>query len=54
MRWFGENKAAMRYQLTRSWLAAVDPQGYATAYSAFATGDAVYADAGRGRCPACS
>ena len=33
------------YQLTRNCLATVDPQGYATAYSAFATGDDVYADA---------
>ncbi len=44
-RWFG---AAGEYEaaraLCRQLLADVDADGYATAYAAFATGDAVYAD----------
>lgn len=45
LRWFGEdNQNTEAYRLTRSWLSDVDPQGYATAYSAFAEGDAFYAD----------
>ncbi len=45
LRWFGEdNQNTEAYRLTRSWLTDVDPQGYATAYSAFAEGDALYAD----------
>lgn len=45
-RWFGSgNEGEEIYRLTRSWLAAIDPAGYATAYSAFASGDTVYADA---------
>jgi len=45
-RWFSAaDKGSDAYQLTRNCLATVDPQGYATAYSAFATGDDVYADA---------
>lgn len=44
MRWFGEgSEASSGYRLTRSWLQTVDPQGYATAYNAFALGDDVYA-----------
>lgn len=43
-RWFGEgNEGTSVYRLTRGWLSAVDPDGYATAYNAFAHGDAVYA-----------
>ena len=44
-RWFGdghENEAA--YALCKDLLARVDQQGYATAYAAFAGGDALYAD----------
>lgn len=53
-RWFGEEGGESEpCRLTRGWLSAVDPEGYATAYSAFARGDAVYADAWpRVRCPA--
>lgn len=53
-RWFGdEPETEGVYQLTRSWLAGVDPAGYATAYAAFAGGDETYADAWpRVRCPA--
>jgi (E)-2-((N-methylformamido)methylene)succinate hydrolase len=44
-RWFGEgSETSPAYRLTRSWLQAVDPQGYATAYNAFAHGDDVYAE----------
>ncbi|MEY9325016.1 alpha/beta fold hydrolase [Sinorhizobium fredii] len=43
-RWFGEgSETAPVYELTRNWLQAVDPEGYATAYNAFAHGDDVYA-----------
>ncbi|WP_026187211.1 alpha/beta fold hydrolase [Ensifer sp. BR816] len=43
-RWFGEgSETETVYELTRSWLHAVDPEGYATAYNAFAHGDDVYA-----------
>ena len=43
-RWFGEgSETAQVYELTRGWLQSVDPQGYATAYNAFAHGDDVYA-----------
>jgi pimeloyl-ACP methyl ester carboxylesterase len=31
------------YRLTHGWLSAVDPDGYATAYHAFAHGDETYA-----------
>ncbi|PDT53554.1 MULTISPECIES: alpha/beta fold hydrolase [Sinorhizobium] len=53
-RWFGEDSGtASVYELTRGWLQAVDPEGYATAYSAFAHGDAVYAPRWpEVRCPA--
>ncbi|AWI60523.1 alpha/beta fold hydrolase [Sinorhizobium fredii] len=43
-RWFGEgSETAQLFSLTRRWLQAVDPEGYATAYNAFAHGDDVYA-----------
>ncbi|MGQ0567013.1 MAG: alpha/beta fold hydrolase [Gemmobacter sp.] len=42
-RWFGPGDAAPRAQVA-GWLAQVAPQGYATAYRAFAEGDGVYAD----------
>jgi pimeloyl-ACP methyl ester carboxylesterase len=53
-RWFSEEETdGEAYRLTDSWLSEVDPQGYATAYSAFAGGDATYADAWpRISCPA--
>ncbi len=43
-RWFGDSPAEVtaRDQVA-TWLAAVDQQGYATAYAAFAEGDATYA-----------
>ncbi len=44
-RWFGTDTAQASYGLVRDWLDAVSPDGYATAYEAFATGDAIYADA---------
>ncbi|MDH4441494.1 MAG: alpha/beta hydrolase [Rhizobium sp.] len=44
-RWFGEgHEHEAAYALSRRLLAQVDQQGYATAYTAFANGDAVYAD----------
>ncbi|MEX0317337.1 MAG: alpha/beta fold hydrolase [Ruegeria sp.] len=44
-RWFGDSPTdrAARQQVS-AWLSAVDPAGYAAAYSAFAKGDATYAD----------
>lgn len=44
-RWFSDAPTDQhaRADVAR-WLAAVDPQGYATAYGAFARGDAIYAD----------
>ncbi|MEP6267787.1 MAG: alpha/beta hydrolase [Paracoccaceae bacterium] len=44
-RWFedGPRHAIAKQQVTQ-WLSKVEPSGYATAYSAFARGDAVYAD----------
>lgn len=42
-RWFGAGDDAAR-QEAAGWLRAVSPQGYATAYRAFAEGDAVYAE----------
>ncbi len=44
-RWFGETPAdlAAKAQVAE-WLGAVDASGYATAYTAFANGDATYAD----------
>lgn len=44
-RWFGEDaQSETARELTRNWLGLVDPQGYATAYAAFAGGDETYAD----------
>ena len=44
-RWFGDGQAdADAIAQVEGWLRAVDPAGYATAYSAFASGDATYAD----------
>lgn len=43
-RWFEDDEETAR-DLTRSWLSSVNPVHYATAYTAFAHGDAVYADA---------
>ena len=53
-RWFSpEETASEAYDLVRDLLAAVDAEGYATAYRAFATGDAVYSDCWpRVTCPA--
>jgi pimeloyl-ACP methyl ester carboxylesterase len=44
-RWFGDSDTdrAARDQVA-GWLSAVDRDGYATAYAAFARGDATYAD----------
>lgn len=45
LRWFGDDRqSAVARDLTRNWLNLVDPQGYATAYAAFAGGDETYAD----------
>lgn len=44
-RWFGDDaQSAAARELTRHWLSLVNPQGYATAYAAFAGGDEAYAD----------
>ena len=44
-RWFGDDaQSSVARELTRNWLNHVDPQGYATAYAAFAGGDETYAD----------
>lgn len=44
-RWFSEHeKGTEAFALVRDLLKAVDPAGYAAAYTAFATGDAIYAD----------
>lgn len=44
-RWFADDPAEQTARdLTAGWLRAVDINGYATAYSAFAEGDATYAD----------
>jgi pimeloyl-ACP methyl ester carboxylesterase len=44
-RWFSpEHEHEEAYKLCRELLACVDAGGYAAAYSAFATGDSVYAD----------
>lgn len=42
-RWFDGHQQQARAQVA-SWLRAVDPAGYATAYTAFAGGDATYVD----------
>ncbi|WP_315927773.1 alpha/beta hydrolase [Mesorhizobium sp. SP-1A] len=54
LRWFGEDgRDTEAYRLTCEWLTGVDPEGYATAYAAFAEGDGTYADAWpRVACPA--
>ena len=45
-RWFSEDeKDSAAYRLVHELLQQVDPNGYAAAYRAFATGDAVYSDA---------
>ena len=45
LRWFGDDPQSQRArELTRAWLEAVDPEGYAVAYTAFAGGDETYAD----------
>ncbi|MGG7516514.1 alpha/beta fold hydrolase [Allorhizobium undicola] len=45
-RWFDDDEASrLPRSLTRSWLMAMDRDAYATAYGAFAGGDATYADA---------
>ncbi|AOF94052.1 alpha/beta hydrolase [Sinorhizobium sp. RAC02] len=44
-RWFSaDEESTEAYALVRDLLQAVDPAGYAAAYAAFASGDAVYAD----------
>lgn len=44
-RWFGQDTDSQEVrEMIRQWLQAVDPQGYATAYLAFARGDTVYAN----------
>lgn len=44
-RWFGnECVESEPYRLVKKWLASVDIKAYATAYGAFAEGDALYAD----------
>jgi (E)-2-((N-methylformamido)methylene)succinate hydrolase len=44
-RWFSETeKTTEAYALVHELLQTVDAEGYATAYRAFATGDAVYSD----------
>lgn len=44
-RWFSdEEKDGAAYRLVRDLLQKVDPDGYAAAYRAFATGDAVYSE----------
>ncbi|MFD1880612.1 alpha/beta fold hydrolase [Paracoccus pacificus] len=51
-RWFGTGDVAVRNRVA-GWLSQMNPQSYATAYRAFAAGDAVYADRiGRIACPA--
>jgi (E)-2-((N-methylformamido)methylene)succinate hydrolase len=42
-RWFGDEASRLRVQVA-GWLRSVPQAGYAAAYRAFATGDAVYAD----------
>ena len=50
-RWFSPEEAALRDQVA-GWLRGVSAAGYASAYRAFARGDAVYADRfGEIRCP---
>ena len=50
-RWFAPEEAALRDQVA-GWLRVVSATGYASAYRAFARGDAVYSDRlGEIRCP---
>jgi len=42
-RWFDDHQSQVRAQVS-AWLSSVDQAGYATAYAAFAEGDATYAD----------
>lgn len=42
-RWFGTEHSALKDQVA-GWLRAVSPMGYASAYRAFAEGDATYED----------
>lgn len=42
-RWFDDRDAKVRAQVAK-WLSAIDVNSYATAYGAFAQGDATYAD----------
>jgi pimeloyl-ACP methyl ester carboxylesterase len=53
-RWFSDaEKRTEAYALVRELLRTVDAEGYAAAYRAFATGDAVYSDCWPAvRCPA--
>lgn len=53
-RWFGDSEAERQAALkVKSWLQQVDLSGYATAYSAFARGDSIYAnDWSKITCPA--
>jgi (E)-2-((N-methylformamido)methylene)succinate hydrolase len=51
-RWFAPGEAPEVRAKVAEWLHAVDPVGYCRTYSAFATGDAVYAGRlGEIRCP---
>lgn len=44
-RWFGDSETDQRARaMVSCWLSNVNPVGYATAYGAFARGDATYAD----------
>jgi pimeloyl-ACP methyl ester carboxylesterase len=44
-RWFGDTQADVKASaIVKTWLSAIDPQGYGTAYTAFAHGDATYAN----------
>ena len=44
-RWFGESEEESKpKEKTAGWLRAMNPSAYATAYTAFATGDDIYAD----------
>jgi pimeloyl-ACP methyl ester carboxylesterase len=51
-RWFAPHEAPEVRDRVGGWLRAVDADGYAATYAAFAEGDAVYADRiGEVRCP---
>ena len=44
-RWFGAHETGREaFRQTHSWLELNNPEGYATAYAAFARGDTVYAE----------